>query len=283
MKCKRLLFDYLPKIILLLLSVCVSLNALGQKSYETSQIKKLAIKGYNVKLSPQGDKLLYTNANFKGLRLYDIESQKATVISDETGAGYNAQITNDLIHFKPKRTDTFMTVTFDNKTVKSLDANQNKQKQRVTQGATNVLNVSASPAEDLTSIMVKIGEAEIKPIAPLGQNDYLNVSVSPDGNKLLFRVSGMASYVTTLDGQILKTFENAEFPLWLNNEEVLYAQIEDDGHNYIASDLFIEALKSDKKVNLTANSKVIGLYPSAAAGKIAFNTPSGDIYLIEAQ
>ncbi len=281
MKCKNLIFDKLLSVSLTLLFLSISANAFGQIVYEGAQIKKLNLTGFNVKLSPKGDKLLYSDANFRGLKLYDIEKQKVMKISDEPGAGYNAILTNDLIYFKPKDANKFIAVSSDNNKVVVLDISQNEQKQLELQRAGNALNVTAKPSSDLTGIIVKIGQAAPKLITPIGQNDYLNVSVSPDGSKLLFRVSGIASYATTLDGEVIKKFEDAEFPTWLNNEEILYAIVKDDGHNYLASDLFVEALKSDKKINLTTNSKVIALYPTAAAGKVAFNTPQGAIYLIE--
>jgi hypothetical protein len=281
MKCKKLIFGKLRRATFIVLFLSIGTFAFGQSGFQVGQIQKLNITGYNVKLSPQGDKLLYSQANFGGLRLYNIEKQKDIEITDKRGSGYQARISNDRIYYKPKDADKFITVSFDDQLDNIVVINQNEQEQTDFQEAENGQNVIANPSEDLYSIIVKVGQDQPFQVAPLGKNNYLNVSVSPDGSKLLFRVSGIATFVSTLDGQIIKKFDDAEFPSWFSNEEVLYAKVEDDGHNYTSSDLFIAALKSDKKVNLTANTKAIGLYPSAGADVVAFNTPEGEIYLIK--
>lgn len=277
MKNKKLIFDKLLKCTLTFLLLSTGFFAFGQISFEGGQIKKLHITGFNVKLSPQGDKLLYSDANFGSLRLYDIKTQKDIKITDQGGSGYQARISNDRVYYKPKYADQFIAVSFDGQQIEIVDNIQSKQAQLTIE---NDQGVTARPSEDLTSIVVSEGHGKTREIAPLGKKNYLNVSVSPDGKKLLFRVSGMSSFVSTLDGQIIKKFEDAEFPSWLNNEEILYAEVEDDGYNYLSSDLYVEALDSDQRVNITTDVKVIALYPSAAQDVVAFNTPKGDIYLI---
>ena len=76
---------------------------------------------------------------------------------------------------------------------------------------------------------------------------------------------------------------NVEFPVWVDDETVIYAEIQDDGHHYIKSDLYIQNILETNKVHLTQNTEAIALYPTICEEqlKVAFNSPEGEVYLIK--
>lgn len=256
----------------------------GQNNYSVEKIEQLDIKGFNVQLNPEGDKLLYTSNNFKGLWLYSLAEEKVVELSSENGAGYQPLITDNYIFFKSKESQNTLNrieVLSKNKTSINLSLKEQSPKAfYACEGASKILEAKAS--SDLYSIVLIYRDGRQVEIAPLGKRNYLNVSLSPDETKLLFRVSGLGSYVTQLDGTMVKEFETAEFPVWLNENEILFAEVNDDGHQYLSSDLYISPIKGNGKFNLTSSINAIAIYPNVSANerKVVFNTPKGVVYLI---
>ncbi len=256
----------------------------GQNKYSVERIEQLDIKGFNLKLNPEGDKLLYTTSNYKGLWLYTIGEENVIEISSENGAGYQPLITDNYIFYKSKESQSMLQrieVLSKNKTSINLSSKEQSPKAfHACEGASKILEAKAS--SDLYSIVLIYRDGHQIEIAPLGKRNYLNVSLSPDETKLLFRVSGLGSYVTQLDGTMVKEFETAEFPVWLNENEILFAEVNDDGHQYLSSDLYISSIKGNGKFNLTSSIDAIAIYPNVSANerKVVFNTPKGVVYLI---
>ncbi|MCF6352181.1 MAG: hypothetical protein L3J06_04130 [Cyclobacteriaceae bacterium] len=256
----------------------------GQNDYSVERIEQLDIKGFNVQLNPEGDKLLYTSNNYKGLWLYSLEEEKVVELSSKNGAGYQPLITDKYIFFKSKDSQNTLNrieVLSKNKISINLSSKEQTPKEYYAcEGA--ALLLEAKTSSDLYKIVLVYREGRQIEIAPLGKRNYLNVSLSPDQKKLLFRVSGMGSFVTQLDGTIIKEYKSAEFPKWVNNNEILFAEVSDDGHQYLSSDLFISSIKGEDKFNLTSSINAIAIYPNVngMGNKVVFNTPKGQVYLI---
>lgn len=258
--------------------------AYGQSSYTVKNIEKLDIEGFNLKLSPNGDKLLYTTRNFKGLWLYTIKGRNRVEVSSKNGVGFEPLITNEYIYYKSKDSQsTLQRLEIASKNKISINQSSKDQTPKAfyaCEGVSKILEAKAS--KDLYSIVLVYRDGKKIEIAPLGKKNYLNISISPDGSKLLFRVSGLGSYITQLDGAVINKFETAEFPVWLNENEILFAEVQDDGHQYKASDLFITSINGGDKFNLTSSIDAIAMYPNVSANEssIVFNTPEGEVYLI---
>ncbi len=256
----------------------------GQNDYSVERIEQLDIKGFNVQLNPEGDKLLYTSNNYKGLWLYSLEEEKAVELSSKKGAGYQPLITDEYIFFKSKESQNTLNriaVLSKNKISINLSSQEQTPKEYYACEGTALL-LEAKTSSDLYKIVLVYRDGRQIEIAPLGKRNYLNVSLSPDQTKLLFRVSGMGSFVTQLDGTIIKEYKSAEFPKWVNNNQVLFAEVTDDGHQYVASELYIADINKKKKINLTSSVEAIPLYPNinSLENKVVFNTPKGQVYLI---
>lgn len=119
-------------------------------------------------------------------------------------------------------------------------------------------------------------------ISPFEDATYLNLQVSPDGQKLSFEVYGGNLYVMNTDGSGLTDLGKGNRARWSPDSNYLVAmETEDDGHNFTRSDVI--AIKADgtERINLTAESDLIAMNPSWApdASAIIFDSPdTGAVY-----
>lgn len=259
--------------------------AFGQIDYT---VEKLEAKGYNAHFSPNGNQLLYTSESLKGLILYDIVQKTTKVISDESGAGYQPAIANDEIIFNTKAKNSqiqiYNILTAERTLVDKSPMSKSPKSYVLSQqnsrlSATLLVEVS----DDLNNINLVKSNGTKSSIAPLGNRvDYINLSLSPNGNQLLFRVSGRGSFVSDLEGNIVKELGNVEFPKWINDEKVLYTITEDDGYNYLSSLLYTLNITKSSQPKHIKTPLSIALYPdyNSVVNRIVFNTPEGEIFII---
>lgn len=249
----------------------------GQESVNTGELQKLDFSGHHPTLSTNGNYILYSSSNYSSLFLYNVNTSKSTTISKEDRSGYGAIIVNDNVIFKPKNSKEVYSYNVNDKSSAVVEGISHIREYKASEKA-DVMHVYAG--NRLEDIVIDNGST-IKTIAPLGQNDYLNISLSPDQSKILFRVSGVGSFVSDLEGNVLYKNTDAQFPSWKNNNEIIYAKIEDDGYEYLSSDLYIASIDGTKQKNLTSSTDVICLYPSIQNNKIIFNSPEQEVYVLE--
>ena len=124
-------------------------------------------------------------------------------------------------------------------------------------------------------------------ISPFDNAQYLNLEISPDGQKLAFEVYGGNLFVMNVDGSNLVDLGKANRPSWSPDSNYLVASIsEDNGYNITKGDVFAFSVDGSQKINLTANTDLIAQNPnwSPLGSKIAFDVPTeGAIYSITIQ
>ncbi len=124
-------------------------------------------------------------------------------------------------------------------------------------------------------------------ISPFEDAQYLNLEVSPDGQKLAFEVYGGNLYVMNVDGSNLVDLGKANRPSWSPDSRYLVASIsEDNGYNITKGDIFAFSIDGNVKINLTENTDLIAQNPdwSPEGSKIAFDVPEeGAIYVLTIQ
>jgi hypothetical protein len=237
-----------------------------------AKVEKLDFVGHDVHFSDDGCKLLFTSPNYVGLSIYDVNTKAIEEISTARGAGFNPVISDNTITYRDRKLrKNFM---YDISTGEKMEV---ENAQRI-----STSGISVKAADDLTSIIVTDATGESKVIQPLGHADYLNISLSPEEDKLLFRVSGLGSFITDLNGEILSKLGKVEFPLWVTNKEILFTKTVDDGYQYRSSDLFIADESGQILLELTYKLDAIAIYPQISNDKnyVVFNTPKGDVYLL---
>lgn len=153
--------------------------------------------------------------------------------------------------------------------------------------ATKALNSNASAAAPVASIsrgaLLVTVNGVTKNISPQGTegNSYLWPSVSPDGTKVLYYLSGRGAFVCNLDGSNPVALGVMRAPQWYNNNVVVGMLDKDNGEVVTASQLVAAKADGSVRQNLTQVSSM-AMYPSVAGNgsKIAFSTPNGEMFIL---
>lgn len=269
------------KIFLLVLFIQMACVAVSQSLPAVERIEKLDFEGFNARFSPSGQTLLLTDSHFKGLKLYDLQTQKIS-LNLKNARGYGALLTDDEIIFEQFDKDGFYSLDLESKAIEAVSAHSLHKPAYIMARVGDDLTVDAQESADLRQIVIIHSSGDETKIAPLGSQDYLNVSLSADRSKVLFRVSGYGSFVSDLEGNILAELGNVEFPRWLDEETVIYTIIKDDGYKYVSSDLYVAAWRTGQSSKLALPKSLIPIYPDVdgVSRKLVFNTPEGNVYLV---
>ena len=258
-----------------------------------------------VAISPQGDYLLLSSDTKQGLIKMDLDTGQQSVLSNAPGNGSDVRISNDgqqivygQVTYKDKRRQ---------QSVKSIDLKTGKERTLVKptrnlQGfavddRTAVTRVDGKMKQHtlskgaVTSSRPLLSHHHLKlyitvndvtsQLAPNGADErYIWASLSPDGKRVLYYVSGQGTFVCGLDGSNVIPMGNLTAPKWWDDNTIVGMNETDDEYSIIASAIVARTLDGQEQVLTGAD--VIATYPlpAAQAGKIAFSTPDGGIYII---
>ncbi|MBU2506686.1 MAG: hypothetical protein KJ799_08175 [Bacteroidetes bacterium] len=273
------------------------------------QINKLSLSDfYYPSFSPDGNKILVTSENYKGLWLYDLELSSLQQISDDFGAGYEPVFSNDgnsIIYrtndYKERiKYSSLKEYNLQNKTHKSIVDNVRELSLPLVISNSAVAFVQENQIKEFSYSLMKTAEPipvvfiEKSKIAlienggktifePWGEGNYIWPSISPDGKLLLFTLAGKGTFISDLDGNVFYELGKANAPCWSGNGEyVVYMIDEDDGQAVTASDIYMFKLSDFKVTKLTNTDEIYEMYPkcSSSGNIIVFNTDAGEIYLL---
>lgn len=129
-------------------------------------------------------------------------------------------------------------------------------------------------------IILSYGNGERKSMAPAGDVLYIWVSLSPDGDHILFKAVARGAYICDLEGNIEQELGQLNSPVWAGNDWVVGMVDEDDGHQFTSSDIYSFHRKSGKKQNLTAENEEIALYPGISPNhdRLVFKNEKGELF-----
>ena len=273
------------KTILLVAIALVSVIAQAQvlEIVSTRKVTTPVLKeGKVVGVSPKGDYLLLTDMSNTGLVRYDLATKATTVITEAEGAGWDVKISPDgnKITYRQRhdnnqliRHDIMQYNMADGKAVVRAQA-QRGTAQLVAADAKSTVSVN----EDLHLVLNHNGKTII--LTPNGAEQAYNwPSISPDGTKILYYVSGRGCFVCDINGKnIQKIANHCRAAQWYNNNTIVGMADEDDGKVLTASAIVVYTL--DGKSQILVNKNTMAIYPVAAEGKIAFSTAAGEMYLL---
>ena len=118
-------------------------------------------------------------------------------------------------------------------------------------------------------------------IAPNGENErYLWPSLSPDGSKIAYTVSGKGSYVYDITTGTTTFIGKYRAPQWMGNDYVVAMNDSDDGYKITGSTVMVCAVDGSFSQQVTPDD-MIAMFPSATSNKIAFHTLEGEIYIMD--
>lgn len=275
----------MKKILLLavaLVSIMASAQVLNVESVEKLNIPQNAdskIAG----ISPDGSYVLITSQSNEGLVKFDLATGKVSTITTAVGAGYNVEISADskevtyreVTYAKDKSRLTSL-VRQDLATAKKstlVKSTREMHQARVRRAIAPVVSIQNG------ELVLTVGTVT-KVLSLNGQGlSYLWPSVSPDGSKIVYYVSGSV-WVCNVNGTNPQRIGKFRAPQWYNNNVVVGMNDQDNGHYVTSSEIVAYTLDGEKQV--LTNNTIMAMYPyvSADGSKIVCSTPVGEAYLI---
>ena len=242
------------KIILLGVVCTISMLASAQlleivstKQLTTPSNEELKVAGF----SPKGDYVLLTNDVNKGLMHYDLATGDVTTITEADGAGWAVKISTNGTNIVYR--ERYMTA---DKLMKHNILEYNltaKKKAMVAKEQRNLnklvaTNNGVSINENLHMVLIKDGKSTI--LTPNGANEAYNwASLSPDGQKILYYVSGKGCYTCDLNGKDIHYIAlDCRAPQWYNNNIIIGMHDEDNGKWITASAIVAYSLHGEKQI-----------------------------------
>lgn len=297
------------KIIFTIIFVFASL--LAQLKVVNSRVIETNIEAYYPIFGNNDDEIYFTTSQCIGIYKFNLSNNKFETITEDSGAGYEFRISGDKIVYRKdnysegKKYSSIIFIDLTTREQKILLENKrnistpeiiNKDYVIFNEGSNNkIMKVSQNRNlksiastyvlnEDLKIALYMNGKKRI--LKPVGDDNYIWISLSPDKTKILFTASSKGTFICDLSGNILYELGKAQSPKWSpDGKKILYMIQQDDGHQYTASELYYYDLKEKKHYQLTKTDNVIELYPSWSKNgdKIVCNTADGKIILYELQ
>ena len=232
--------------------------------------------------SPAGDYLLLTNTSNQGLQRFDLASKQVTPITSAEGAGYNVQIAqngNEVVYrevvtdAKQVRTSNVVRHNFETAKRQTVAKNQRTLVAMVAETERPSFSV-----KDQQLMITENGVTRV--FSPNGeQYSYHWASLSPNGKKVSYYVSAVGCFVCDIDGSNVQFIAHSCYaPVWYNDNILIASDTKDNGEVILES--AIVAYSLDGKKQVLTNDNQIAVFPQATAGKIAYSTSEGEIYVM---
>lgn len=309
----------MKKFILLLLAYLVSTHTLlvaqeNNFAWITGNSGDVSISPV---FSPDGNFISFSKASFLGIYVYDIINKSTTQLTDEPGAGFASRWSSDsksilarVARYTGMRRYNSVKI-FDVQTGRSIQLSEeslnmpylpewvpgNDKILIPQQEGVELIETGIEPfyIENEKQIIVyskydKIVLMDLTTskesfLEPVHSKEYLNVTLSPDRSKIAFEVYGENMYAINIDGSGLVDLGIGYNPKWTgDSRQIVYMITEDDGHSFIASDIYIINADGTGKRNLTNTEDVIELNPSISPDgkKLVYESYlDGAIYLMK--
>jgi Tol biopolymer transport system component len=297
-------------LVLMFLTIVTYASAQSFKVLKSEQLK-LEGSYYQPIFSPDGNKLLLSGEKLEGLSLLDLQSKELQTISNSPGAGFQPVFSDNgsKIYYKSyklkedhKRYETLKCFDLETKQDKSIISDQrNLSSPNICKGnvvfsqntkrsktinkreKVSTLRPKAPVAinEDLKIALYHKGKKKV--LEPVGDYSYIWVSLSPGKDKLLFNAAGKGTFISDLDGNVLVEVGRAHGAKWSSDGKwIVFMDDYDDGEIMISSDIYVMSSDGKQKINLTADSDEILLYPdwSSDMKKIVCQNDNGSVHIL---
>lgn len=300
---------------LMIFSILLSSLISAQTNYQLLIQGSLEDIVMNPVYSPNGSSIAYSKSSYNGIWIYDLQSKSNTQLTDESAAGfgfkwsadsksiltrvakyeemkrYNAVKIFDIETGESKQLSDYKTmmpylpVWADGDSKVYLPIKGNDELLISAKEKNNQIGSSIVAFEKNNKVVVKDLSSNSEQIfEPIKDAQYINLSLSPNAAKIVFEVMGGNMFVMNIDGTNLTDLGIGNRPRWsFDSSKIIFMIAEDDGHDYISSDVYIINIDGTQKRNLTNTSDLMEMNPCFAPdGKsIVFDVVNdGSIYLM---
>lgn len=213
--------------------------------------------------SPDGRELLVTGPQLRGLFVASLSGQ-IQPLTDEAEAGVHARWQRDgSITYRAQRAGT-------------------RRDLSIARGKRISAVAAAKPVAfaqddrmyvvDRTNQLVRIGSGD----------QFFAAAVAPDGDKVVFQglTTGLHLYVRSTG--TLRHIGPGTAPAWSpDSTRLVYEVTEDDGHDIVASELYVYEVASDRASAITTTERVVERRPSFSpdGASLAFDDNTGGIFV----
>ena len=298
-----------------ILFVLISVHTFPQTDYQLIISGSADNSVMNPVFSPDGNKIAYTKTSYQGIWIYDLQNQTTKQITDEAAAGfafkwsadsrsiltrvakyedlrrYNAVKIFNIETGEPQQLTEYKTMmpylpVWADDDSRIFLPTKGQDEVYVTGKESNKINKNNLVVfEKNNKLVVKnLDNNSENSFQPVKDAQYINISTSPDGNRIVFEVMGGNMFVMNIDGTNLIDLGLGDNPRWSSDSnKITYMITEDDGHDFTGSDIFIINSDGKGKKNLTNTKDLLEMNPGFAPdGKsIVFDVVNdGSIYLM---
>ncbi|MCX7612156.1 MAG: hypothetical protein N2043_11275 [Ignavibacterium sp.] len=247
--------------------------------------------------SPNGKFIAFSKANYRGIYIYSLEDKSITQISDEIAAGFAMQWSLDSRYILarpayydgPIRYNTIKIYDIINKEAIQLTDYRTKMPslpywsaynnqvifafkgnvetfqtniQVTPEFINNIPNKSVFLMDDKIAVKDNIS-GKLDVFEPIKGKKCMNLSVSPDNQRVVFEIYGGNLYSMKTDGTELYDLGKGYRGKWLKDSQtIVYMISEDDGHQFTYSDIFTIRYDGSNKKNITNTIDKLEMSPS---------------------
>lgn len=236
-------------------------------------------------ISPDGNYILTTTQTNKGLRQINLKTGQAKQLTDNPGAGFQPHVSPD------GRSIVCRRVTFDERHMRQtaldlLDLEHGTQRQL----RAPAREVREGDGKDRPEVFIEDMQLMVtvdgvtRNLSPNGSDDdtsYIWPSLSPNGKRILYYVSGMGAYVCNLEGKEVQFIaHDCRAPQWYDDKTIIGMNDRDDGKMLLSSSIM--AYTFDGKVQELTDSTKMLMYPQCCArqGIIVCSAANGEIFVL---
>ena len=270
----------------------------------------------NPVFSPDGNKIAFTKASYKGLWIFDRVTNSTREITDEDASGFafkwsydSKSILSRVAKYENLRKYNAVKIfEIESGEAKALTnyrtimpylpdwVNDEAEVFLPTEDGVEVYSTGKLTKKNMLTaelcsyvkndkiVVRNFSTGSEQTFSPIENANIINLTTSPDKNRLAFEVVGGNLYSMNTDGTNLTDLGNGNRPRWsFDNGKIIYMITEDDGHTYTASDIYSINANGTEKVNLTNTNDLIEMNPcfSPDDKMIVFDVfNDGSIYLM---
>lgn len=229
--------------------------------------REVARGGYvGPRFAPDGHDLLVTGAKMSGLYLIGLADGSARRLVADPGAGVHARWTGaGVVEYRALRAGAQRDLVVD-------------RTGRVSAASTSGAPRAAYTRDDR---MYVVDQAGI--VTRIGTGDrFFGAVVSPDGDKVAFQGLSTGIYVHVRSTGSLEHVGPGTAPSWSpDGSRLVFEVTEDDGHDIVASDLYLYEVSADRVARLTSTDAMVERRPSFSPDgtRVAFDDDRGAIFV----